>query len=80
MGSPSRVGMRKMSVNGRYIRGYCCPDYASKEDKPWYAEAMERAGDMGIMSKERPEDPVTRAELATVALRLIDKINGGKTA
>lgn len=27
------VGRRTMSVNGRYIRGYCLPDYASKADK-----------------------------------------------
>ena len=30
MGSPSKVGTRRIKVNGRYIRGYCCPDYASK--------------------------------------------------
>lgn len=24
------VGYREMEVNGRYIRGYCCPDFASK--------------------------------------------------
>lgn len=24
------VGMRRLQVNGRYIRGYCLPDYASK--------------------------------------------------
>jgi uncharacterized protein YgiM (DUF1202 family) len=26
------VGYRKLEVNGRYIRGYCIPDYASKAD------------------------------------------------
>ena len=25
-----KVGERKLQVNGRYIRGYCLPDYASK--------------------------------------------------
>lgn len=30
MGKASVVGTRKISINGRYIRGYCCPDYASK--------------------------------------------------
>lgn len=29
-GTGSRVGKRSVKVNGRYIRGYCCPDYASK--------------------------------------------------
>ncbi|WP_251445636.1 CHAP domain-containing protein [Vermiculatibacterium agrestimuris] len=29
MGSDSRVGLREMRVDGRYIRGYCCPDYAA---------------------------------------------------
>lgn len=26
------VGTRSLKVNGLYIRGYCCPDYASKAD------------------------------------------------
>lgn len=29
-GSPDSVGVRTLKVNGRYIRGYCLPDYASK--------------------------------------------------
>jgi hypothetical protein len=29
-GNSSVVGYREMNVNGRYIRGYGCPDYASK--------------------------------------------------
>lgn len=28
------VGTRTIAVNGRYIRGYCLPDYASMADKP----------------------------------------------
>lgn len=28
------VGYRPVPVNGRYIRGYCAPDYASKSTKP----------------------------------------------
>lgn len=27
MGTPRQVGTRAMTVNGRYIRGYCLPDY-----------------------------------------------------
>ena len=30
MGSGSTVGYRDLAVNGRYIRGYCIPNYASK--------------------------------------------------
>lgn len=40
MSFPSRVGTRKIKVNGRYIRGYCCPDYASMADKPKKEETM----------------------------------------
>lgn len=79
MGPGSKVGRRTIKINARYIRGYGIPNYADKADKPWYAEAMEWVGDMGIMTNERPEDPVTRAELATVAMRIIDNIRGGKT-
>lgn len=27
------VNFRTLQIGGRYIRGYCCPDYASKADK-----------------------------------------------
>jgi len=33
------VAYRAMSVNGKYIRGYCLPDYASKADKKPAASA-----------------------------------------
>ena len=32
-GNASEVGLRQMKVNGRYIRGFGVPDYASKADK-----------------------------------------------
>lgn len=32
MGAGGEVGYRTMEVNGRYIRGYCCPDFASVAD------------------------------------------------
>lgn len=77
MGSPSRVGTRTLQVNGRYIRGYCCPDYASKADKPpvtppelkepWYTDAQAWAVSMGIAKGTdnglQPEAPCTRAEV-----------------
>lgn len=81
MGSTSVVGERTVQVNGRYIRGYCCPDYASMEDKPpvsnldtkepWYAENWKKATDLGLVDGTRPEDPITRAEVAEIVLRAL---------
>ena len=73
MGSGSVVGRRTVPIGGRYIRGYCCPDYASKADKPpvadpepkepWYAGAQTWATEMGLTDGSRPEDDCTRAEV-----------------
>lgn len=65
------VGYRKLAVNGRYIRGFGVPNYASKVevDEPWYAGAMAWAKENGLMNGGRPLDAVTRAELATVLQR-----------
>ena len=81
MGSPSHVGTRKIPVNGRYIRGYCCPDYASMADKPpasnldttkpWYADSWKKATDLGLVDGTRPEDPITRAEVVEIVLRAL---------
>lgn len=63
MGSPSRVWHRDIKIGGRYIRGYCCPDYASMSDKEddnmskfgdvqdgsWYADSVKRAQELGLM-------------------------------
>ncbi len=62
-GSPSKVRSRKIQVDGRYIRGYCCPDYGSKADKPWYAPARTWAKGMGMTDGTRPEEGCTRAEV-----------------
>lgn len=76
-GSPSKVRSRQIQVDGRYIRGYCCPDYESKADKPpvstldtkepWYAEDQAWAVSMGIAKGTdagmKPEAPCTRAEV-----------------
>lgn len=37
------VSRREMSVNGKYIRGYCKPNYAKKADKPTPAPAPKPA-------------------------------------
>lgn len=74
----SQVAYRVMEVNGRYIRGYGCPDYASKATKPkapWYEEVMEWTKEMKIMDGTRPNDTVTRAELATVCKRIYDLLS-----
>lgn len=70
------VDYRYLEVNGRYIRGYGVPDYASKADKPqapapWYAESWAKATKLGLVDGTRPEEPVTRAECAIIVLRAL---------
>ena len=40
--------------------------------KPWYADAMAWASERGLIRDGRPNDPVTRAELALVLQRLCE--------
>lgn len=53
-----------------------CADMAAaglwmpEASKPWYADAMAWAKSQGIINDGRPNDPVTRAELATVLYRI----------
>lgn len=85
------VGIRRIAVNARYIRGFGLPDYASKAgpkpltgfpDVPagaWYEEYVLTAAQSGILTgypsgEYKPEAPVTRAELAAVISRLLEKI------
>lgn len=51
------VATRQLKVNGRYIRGYCLPDYASKADK------IEEDDDLNI-------DKLTNAELIKLAEKM----------
>lgn len=58
-------------------------ELAKKEatDKDWYKGAIDRVKELGIMNgdpdgKFRPEDFNTRAELAAVAVRIIDRVEG----
>lgn len=88
MGSPSRVGTRTLQVNGRYIRGYCCPDYASKADKPsaanpepkepWYTGAQAWATEMGLTDGSRPEDGCTRAEVWAMLKRYHEAVSAAR--
>lgn len=70
----SQVAYRTMEVNGRYIRGFGLPNYASKAaaDGPWYEPNMTWARDLGLMDGTRPEDPITRAEVATILRRFYE--------
>lgn len=43
---------------------------AAPAQKPWYDEAMRWASDAGLIKDGRPNDTVTRAELATVLYRI----------
>lgn len=47
------------------------------EPQPWYAEAMAWAKDAGLINDGRPNDSVTRAELATI-LQRFDKLVDAK--
>ena len=42
-------------------------------DKPWYADAMQWAENNGLMNDGRPNDYITRAEIATVLMRFQNK-------
>lgn len=74
MGKESMVGTRTMTVGGRYIRGFIVPNYAEKASaetpKPWYQDAMDWARTTGLMDGTRPLEGITRAEVATVCMRL----------
>lgn len=77
-----QVGYRELNMGDSRIYGYCLPDYAGRavefSDVPegaWYAEAVEYCRRLGLMQGRGagifdPDAPVTRAELATVAMRL----------
>lgn len=77
------VAIRTVKVNGRYIRGYCLPNYAAKASaepvKDWAGEAKNWAVQNGLITGTgkgadgKPEyawnSPVTRAQLVTVLYR-----------
>ena len=77
------VAYRTLQVNGRYIRGYCLPNFASKAKaepvKDWAAEAKEWATKNGLINGTgtgadgKPEyswnSMPTRAQLVTILYR-----------
>ena len=56
---------------GEDLRGLWQPE---KKDGEWYDEAMAWAEEAGLMKDGRPNDYVTRAELATVEMRNDERI------
>lgn len=53
----SAVGRRTLAVNGRYIRGYCVPDYAGKseEDEEMTQEQFDKFMDNYLARKAKEE-------------------------
>lgn len=81
----NQVKRRVICVEYVKVRGYCLPDYASLVQRfadvdpgAWYAEAVNTAAAAGIMEGIGgglfdPERAVTRAELAQVVARLLER-------
>ena len=78
-----QVGYREVFIGDGRIYGYCLPDYgrlakagfSDVAEDAWYAEAVEYCARRGLMQGRGnglfvPEEPVTRAELAEVLMRL----------
>ena len=86
----NRVAYREVKIGDERIYGYCLPDYASKAEPEdfrdvaadaWYAEAVAYCAWHGLMNGKGnglfdPGSGVTRAELAAVAARLHQTLNG----
>ena len=82
----NRVKRRDICVEYVKVRGYCLPDYAKLvqrftdvEPGVWYADEVARAAQLGLMEGVggglfEPDRPVTRGELAAVAVRLYEKL------
>ena len=69
------VGIRNMSVNGRFIRGYILPHFTevkqeSDEPAAYAASAWVKCKSKGVLDGTRPHDPLTREQLACVLERL----------
>ena len=62
----AQVGFAVDLDTGESLDGLWQPE----PEKPWYADAMALAAVAGLIRDGRPDDPLTRAELATVLYRL----------
>ncbi len=68
-GKPDSVARRPMTVNGRYIRGYGCPDYASMATpEPVPAPTPTPGGDDDMLTYEQFKAYMTRYEAERAAL------------
>lgn len=84
------VERRHITVGAESIYGYGTPDFAwwAKEqnkqekpkDDPWYIKdgSWAEAKKLGLFNGERPNDNITRAEAAVVALRVLKLAKGEK--
>lgn len=82
----NQVKRREICVEYIKVRGYCLPDYGSLvkpfadvDPNAWYAEAVARAAELGIVEGVggglfEPERAVTRAEAAAMCVRLYDEL------
>lgn len=80
----NQVKIREICIEYIYTRGVCCPGYGSLvcgfSDVPpgsWCADEINRAAELGLMvgvgdGLFEPDRPVTRGELAAVAVRLAE--------
>jgi len=80
-----KVGTRRIAVNGRYIRGYICPDYkaiaASLSASSWARDAAYWAVHTGVFQGDGAgnlhwQEPVTREQLALILMRFEKRIGG----
>lgn len=87
-GSPGKVDYRNVAVNGRYIRGFAVPDYASIAEEEIFSDIegsahkkrIEHIASLGIMSGYadgtfKPNEPITRGAAASVADRIIEYVD-----
>lgn len=83
MGNPCKVGRRTMDVNGKYIRGFICPDYraiaAAMSASSWARESAYWAAHEGIFLGDGTgeylwDKPITREQMAAVLYRTIKLI------
>ena len=69
-------GSSQCDLNGQIIKSsrkvnnYICVWVKKTEDNPWYQDAMDWCKNAGIMDGTRPLDSVTRAEVATIIMKI----------
>ena len=69
-GDDMKVYLKSKQAVAQAICDGIVEGFGLQEKENWYDEAMKWVKSEGLMDGERPHDPVTRAELATVLMRL----------